>query len=278
MDFTREPIIETIITPREGCKLVIRSSKSTGQEEFFVDAVEVVSFGQAQFFRSMEKPKPFLVPVSDYEALEVKEARMVLKHAGPDKAIKIGGGREAPRPAREPERVEERAPETEAEESAPKPEGEGEGRLERKRERRRPQRKRRGERDGSIGEEASQSGGEGSSTERREGEPARQERLAEGEGILPPPNLSALLAPPPMLISETIGRYRDNQTFKGAFFMSEEEEYKPHSKVDALLNEDDDAIPNLEKPDFASEEEVSQEFNAFEEGEKENSPHEPNQH
>lgn len=97
MDFTREPIIETIITPKDGCKLVIRSSKSGGQEEFFVDAIEVVSFGSSFFYRSLERPKAFLVPASDYEVLEVREARMVLKNVATDRsAIKIGGGREAP--------------------------------------------------------------------------------------------------------------------------------------------------------------------------------------
>ena len=78
MDFTREPIIETIITPKEGYKLVIRSSTSAGQEEYFVDAVEIVAFGHALFFRSLERPKAFLVPVSDYEVLEVREANFDL--------------------------------------------------------------------------------------------------------------------------------------------------------------------------------------------------------
>ncbi len=111
MDFTREPIIETIITPREGFKLVVRSSKSLGQEEYFVEAVEIVSFGHALFYRSLERPKCFMVPVTDYEILEVREARMVLKNVGVDSTIKIGGGREG--------RV--RAP---AKEIAERPEGE----------------------------------------------------------------------------------------------------------------------------------------------------------
>ena len=59
MDFTREPVIETIVTPKEGCKLVVRSSKGASHEEYFVDAVEVISFGNASFFRSLEKPKSF---------------------------------------------------------------------------------------------------------------------------------------------------------------------------------------------------------------------------
>lgn len=95
MNFTREPIVETVITPREGYKLILRSSKASGQEEFFVDAVEVITFGSACFYRSLEKPKCFLVPASDYEVLEVREARMVLKTTGAERGIKIGGGREA---------------------------------------------------------------------------------------------------------------------------------------------------------------------------------------
>ena len=96
MNFTREPIVETIITPKDGYKLHIRNSKAGGQEEYLVDSVEVVSFGHSFFFRCLEKPKCFLVPVSDYEIVETKEARVVLKNASVERAIKIGGGREAP--------------------------------------------------------------------------------------------------------------------------------------------------------------------------------------
>lgn len=49
MNFTREPIIETIITPKDGYKLVVRNSKGDSQEEYHVDAVEVVSFGHSFF-------------------------------------------------------------------------------------------------------------------------------------------------------------------------------------------------------------------------------------
>lgn len=123
MNFTREPIIETVITPREGCKLVVRSSKANGQEDYFVDAVEVVSFGHSFFFRSSEKPKSFLVPVSDYEILELRETRMVLKHVPTERSVKIGGGRDAgpPRPQHQDYRPEKEAtPEEEG--AAPAPE------------------------------------------------------------------------------------------------------------------------------------------------------------
>ena len=55
MNYTREPIVETVITPKDGFKLIIRNSKGSKQEEYAVDAVEVVSFGQSMFFRSLEK-------------------------------------------------------------------------------------------------------------------------------------------------------------------------------------------------------------------------------
>lgn len=225
MDFTREPIIESVITPREGCKLVIRNSKGTGQEEYFVDAVEVITFSQAIFFRSLERPKPFLVPASDYEVLEVREARIVLKNVGMDRSIKIGGGREGPmRPAREPQEEKQEANQehgsTTAESAGSKTEG---ARNERKRDRRR-QSKRRREVTGQAvdGEEGSQA-----------------LPIAEDERIeIAPPNLSevspdtlspnaailsSLLAPPP-LISETIGRYKEK--FRDAFYTKEEQESK----------------------------------------------------
>jgi hypothetical protein len=88
-------MIETVITPKEGFKLSVRGSKGSQQEEYLVESVEVVSFGRSHFFRSLEKPKPFLVPVTDYEVVELREARMVLKGAGFEKSIKIGGGKES---------------------------------------------------------------------------------------------------------------------------------------------------------------------------------------
>jgi len=94
VNYTREPIIETVITPKEGCKLVIRNSKGVGQEEYFVEAIEIVNFGNAIFFRSTERPKSFLVPVSDYEVIELKETKMILKSTGMDKSIKIGSQEE----------------------------------------------------------------------------------------------------------------------------------------------------------------------------------------
>lgn len=100
MNYTREPIVESVVTPREGCKLVLRNSKKNHeQEDFLVDAVEIVSFGSAIFYRSTERPKPFLLPVSDYELIELKETKMVLKAVSPERAIKIAGGKPRPKPS-----------------------------------------------------------------------------------------------------------------------------------------------------------------------------------
>ncbi|MFA6118391.1 MAG: hypothetical protein WCT85_05710 [Parachlamydiales bacterium] len=93
MNFTREPIIETVITPKEGSKLVVRSSKGSEREEYLVDAIEIINFGNSIFFRSTERPNSFLVPAADYEVVELKEAKMILKNATIDKSIKIGGGK-----------------------------------------------------------------------------------------------------------------------------------------------------------------------------------------
>jgi hypothetical protein len=263
VDFTREPIIETIITPKEGYKLVIRSSKSAGQEEHFVDAVEVVAFGHALFFRSLERPKAFLVPVSDYEILEVREARMVLKNVGLDRSIKIGGGREgALKATREVEKGEVAvvAEEAEQEETPPaeiSAEGRSEIRVDKKRDRRRHYRKRRGRDENAKEEAAVEPAVPALEDEKISISPPQEsvETISQ-EGNVAPSLLSSLLQPPPTLISETINRYRQNELFKGAFYLTEEEQYKPHDKVQELLNEDDEDMlpPPLLEPSFASEE------------------------
>lgn len=250
MDFTREPIIETIITPKEGYKLVIRSSKGVGQEEYFVDAVEVIAFGQALFFRSMERPKAFLVPVSDYEVLEVREARMVLKNAGLDRSIKIGGGKEAGvvKAPREEEKSEQA--EGGKEESVPaETSGEvrSEVKLDKKRDRKRNYRKRRGREDGK--ETANEVAGSSLEEEKIQITPPEEMSEVTSNGPANPAVLSSLLLPPPTLISETIGRYRQNEMFKGAFYLTEEDQYKPHDKVQELLDEEEVA-PRLQEPVF----------------------------
>ena len=179
MNFTREPIIETIITPRDGYRLLVRSTKHESSEEFNVEAVEVVSFGSALFYRSLEKPKPFLLPVADYQVVEGKEARVVLKNAQVERTIKIGGGREAP-PRKE-----------EAEEMPPEEELSSEPNLSQKRERRRNRRRHREEKRQQVTQEPS------------------KEPIA-------PPVFTHLIPPPPNLISDSIQKYKEQQAQEAA--------------------------------------------------------------
>lgn len=201
MNFTREPIIETIITPKDGYKLVVRNSKGGSQEEYHVDAVEVVSFGHSFFFRSLERPKSFFVPVSDYEIIETKETRVVLKNVNIERSIKIGGGRQEPtRKESIPEETAAGAEEAAIETSSETPQF---SKNERKRERRRHRRSRRAQEERLATSE----------TQKETPQPA-VEMAAEGGGANDETQVSSsmftsLFPPPPTLISETIARYKD---------------------------------------------------------------------
>lgn len=201
MNFTREPIIETIVSPKEGNKLLVRSSKGAGHEEYYVDALEVVSFGHSFFFRSLERPRPFLVPVSDYEIVEVKEVRAPLKTPAVERSIKIGGGREASI-RREHEKSEEKEEEVTTTTTTVEEVVSSDQRGERRRDRRR-NRRRRGahHHEERAGSEETKSEASAPSAEPSSGE----EKVQASH----PPAFSTLLPPPPTLISETIGRYKE---------------------------------------------------------------------
>jgi len=192
VNFTREPIIETVISSREGMKLLVRNSKGKGLEDYYVDAVEIVSFGQSSFFRSLERQKVFLVPVADYEILELKEARISLKSDSADRAFRAPGGKESSsgRLPRE-EALEERDLLQGA--SSP-PEF-----SERKRDRRRPRRRSRADHPPSAPAEAGSLG---------------EEVSAPVDEVKAPSFISKLFPPPPTLIKETLSRYKPPEEFK----------------------------------------------------------------
>jgi len=224
VNFTREPLIETVITPKEGYKLVVRSSKGGSQEEFFVDAVEVISFGKSTFFRSLEKPKCFLVPVSDYEILEVRESRMVLKTTGTDRGIKIGGGRETLLKA-----AKEEAPNQDIEAAAIV-----EQRVDKRRERRRS-RKRRGK-----NEQEEENVENVEMEEVPFSHEVSQEKKVEKPSLIPPPAT---------LISETISRYKVHPVADENIFVEKETRLIPpptkrvERETDNLNEEEDEEIP-----------------------------------
>ena len=220
MNFTREPIIETVITPRDGCKLVVRNSKAPGQEEYIVEAVEVVSFGQSIFFRSLERPRSFLVPVSDYEVLELKETRMALKSVPTERSIKIGGGREAGPPRQREQEMRE--------------EGYAQPQQDRQSKRDKRRRGRRG---------------------RDRHEPHSQEmRPMPSDDYAPPSDvpeappqmpeepkpsyISKLFPPPSTLIKETLSRYKPTEPSSEEVFSSSDEE--KDSPKDAQVDADEE--------------------------------------
>lgn len=215
MNFTREPIIETIITPKDGYKILVRNSKAGGQEEYFVDAVEVVSFGNSFFFRSLERPKSFLVPVGDYEIIEMKETRVALKNASIERSIKIGGGREAPiRGQKEPvEKSEETSHEFVAQETSneeTQQEAPTDHRMDRKRDRRRHRRRRMPDERQEQREwnDKQRSSAEGESSQPVHDKSVEHENVKE-EQKQSAPSFSTLFPPPPTLISQTLSRYKD---------------------------------------------------------------------
>ena len=230
MNFTREPIIETIITPKDGYKLVVRNSKGSDQEEYQVDALEVVSFGHSFFFRSLERPKSFLVPVSDYEVIETKETRVVLKNVSIERSIKIGGGRqlepvkEVSEPAMESEEVKQPSQEVK-EVIAPK--------SERRKDRRR---NRRGKR--TIEERQLHS----ETIEKTETQEIATEAVVQGGGAIDETQVSSsmfgsLFPPPPTLISETINRYKEksSESLAGDLFPQSMIETSENSRKDEEL-------------------------------------------
>lgn len=245
MNFTREPIIETVITPREGCKLVVRNSKGNGQEDYFVDAIEVVSFGHSFFFRSSERPKSFLVPVSDYEILELKETRMVLKNVSTDRSIKIGGGRDTPPPRapKEPAYTPAQEPREEMSESLSAqpldrplpPASDRMPQQDRKRDKRRRGRRGRDrhEHGQDMREQVRPVESEAVSSQATEEHlpVAREETLPE-EVKAPPVFMSKLFPPPPTLIKETLSRYKPAEPSGG------EEGFFPRPDEKSLLEDD----------------------------------------
>src|SRR3990167_10702335 len=87
--YKKEPIQESIISARDGHKILVKSTKHSTEGEFFVDAVEVVSFGPQIFYRCLEKPRPFFLPASDFLIEEVKDQKVAIRHTVEGKNTKV---------------------------------------------------------------------------------------------------------------------------------------------------------------------------------------------
>ena len=232
MNFTREPIIETIITSKEGYKLVVRNSKGVGQEEYFVEALEIVSFGNAFFFRSLERAKSFFVPVTDYEVLEVRETKVMLKHVAMDRTIKISGGRDSSlKASREGSSKGNNEEVTEKKDLTDVPSLEDSIAKDKKRERRR-YRRRRGGKDEKQAENLSEEDTSDKKEEKKSSvveavpKPKKDEKVQEPKpskekrGMLRSA-YGSLLPPPPTLISESIDKYKEQFSIKEEVFVEE---------------------------------------------------------
>ena len=243
MDYTREPIVETVITPKDGHRIAVRNSKNPGQEEFIVDALEVVTFGAHCFFRSLERPRAFMVPASDYEILEVREQKLALKAASLEGSVRLPSG---PKPApREPERRRplpkepEPVPPSEVEKPLPQesvaeepPAVPSEHRHERRSERRRGQRRRRGGRE-EVGPEEPRTVAPKEEKVVEELPPAKEPTVEPTEPRQP--SVSSVLPPPQTLIRDDLERLRRNDQYKGAFYLREGgEETKKASDVEDI--------------------------------------------
>jgi len=211
VDFTREPIIETIITPREGHRLVVRNTKSSGQEEFIVDALEVITFGKASFFRNRERPKSFVVPVSDYEIVEVRDPRVGLKVASFESTLKSTSVRPKPK---------EEKPEVEAEEKV----------VEKKRKKNNRRKKK---------EESKPKAEEQAELVQKVEEQVESVQEEESKSAEEGRSSGQLLPPPPLLIKDEIERLRQSEQYKGAFYIQEQEE-------EATEADDELSIPSLD--------------------------------
>ncbi|MCH9630484.1 MAG: hypothetical protein S4CHLAM37_04850 [Chlamydiia bacterium] len=243
MNYTREPIIETIITPKDGFKLVLKNSKGGSQEEYTVDAVEVVSFGQSMFFRSLEKPKSFLLPVGDYEIVEAKETRVVLKNAPLERPIKIGGGR-----------VQKANKDKDSEEEKP--------RRRKSSRRRKPSDVEQKAKEEPKGAEESKTTEETKKTELipppsegvKVNKPEQEGGDKKDEAKVSSSMFKSLFPPPPGLISENIQREEDGEKAEGNLF-SEDVMPKPSETKEEdtpEVKEDDEPKTQDKTPSFPS--------------------------
>lgn len=260
MDFTREPVVETVITPRDGYRIVVRSSKSPGQEEYVVEALEVVTFGHTCFFRHLERPKAFVVPASDYEVFEVREPRLALKAASFEGVVRTSTVREPAKPMiKEVEKkeevfdtkdtpsfenvaIEEEVKEEEPETPAP-PAAPTDGRQDRRREKRRNLRRRKGREEQETRPREEKSG-EGSKTEAAKPQVDKE--------VIAVPVMTNILPPPTTLIRDNLQKLREVEQ-RGAIYLQAEEPLKEERE------EDDDDAPVVplslqEEPMLASPE------------------------
>ncbi|MCH9617010.1 MAG: hypothetical protein SP4CHLAM5_06350 [Chlamydiia bacterium] len=222
MNFTREPILETIIAAKEGFKLRLKSTKNDGAAEYLVDAVEVVSFGTTFFYRSGEPAHTFFVPAQDFEIVQVRQARLMLK-TPVDKAVKIAGGAEAGKKSSTEKTTDKKKKKASKEAKSAKSSEKKE-----------------------IAEVTSEKKAAPAAAEKKDApakkahkgrttrKTASKDQKVKGDDeaapkeIMQPSMFSHLLRPPEALISDTIGQYQD--------IIDKQNEEKADDKKEAMVN------------------------------------------
>lgn len=201
MHFTREPIVESVLSARDGYKLVLKNSKLASTTEISAEVIEIVSFAGTVFYRSQDRSKNFLLPASDFELSEVKDGRLVLKNISLEKSNKLQNLQRETLSADsefQDEAVKgEEGSQVDNEGSSLVTAEPKNNRLERRRERRRNRRRRHNEdkKEGPVTEAAPQ-------------DEVVEKGHAEDNTQPVVPTLN-LIPPPPTLISQTLARYKD---------------------------------------------------------------------
>ena len=215
MNFTREPILETIIAAKEGYKLRLKSTKNDGAAEYLVDAVEVVSFGTTFFYRSGEPAHTFFVPAQDFEIVQVRQARLMLK-TPVDKAVKIAGGAEAGKKSsaeKATDKKKKKAPKEAKNTKSSEKKETAEVVAEKK--------------EPSVATPAKKASKGKGTRKTAKGQKEKGEEIVSKE-IMQPSMFSHLLRPPEALISDTIGQYQD--------IIDKQKEEKADEKKEAMVN------------------------------------------
>lgn len=213
MHFTREPIIESILSARDGFKLVLKNSKMTSGAEISAEVIEIVSFSGNIFYRSQDRSKNFLLPASDFEVQEIKDSRLVLKNISLEKSNKQQNpSKEASIKELEEDLVAEESGDIEAVSepvqtgSSAQASSGSSSRLERRRERRRNRRRRQME-EKTVQDKPSASS---DSQEGEISEQAGEEVKGTEVSNISIPTLN-LIPPPTTLISQTLARYKEKE-------------------------------------------------------------------
>lgn len=208
MHFTREPIIESVLSARDGYKLVLKNSKLSSTTDISAEVIEIVSFAGTLFYRSQDRSKNFLLPASDFEISEIKDARLVLKNISLEKSSKLQNIQKEAVASEstfdeEEAKVDENQGQVEVEASTQAIASGQNNRLERRRERRRNRRRRHSEeRQNDEKKEA------GTLETNGQDEVVEKVQLDETSSTNVAPVLN-LIPPPTTLISQTLARYKE---------------------------------------------------------------------